>query len=125
MHFPTTERVSKVSAAERASEASNAEQANEWAVRANERTDERVAQYLHVDFWLFRKKNWILELLLQKKTVSRVYLHSCVYVTHTNEVPCQVGNLGQVGGEPFEKWCRPLAGHDWNSREKKLSTEAM
>ena len=34
-----------MSAAERASEASIAEQANEWAVRANERTDERVAQY--------------------------------------------------------------------------------
>ena len=34
-----------MSAAERASEASSAEQANEWAVRANERADERMAQY--------------------------------------------------------------------------------
>ena len=30
---------------ERASEASSEEQANEWAVRANERTEERMAQY--------------------------------------------------------------------------------
>ena len=44
-------RVSEqVSAAERASEASNAEQANEWC----ERTDERVAQYLHLDSCLFQ-----------------------------------------------------------------------
>ena len=34
-----------MSAAERASEASSAEQANGWAVRANERTEKRVAQY--------------------------------------------------------------------------------
>ena len=41
-----SERASeRMSAAERASEASSAEQANEWAVRANERTEERMAQY--------------------------------------------------------------------------------
>ena len=34
-----------MSAAEGASKASSPEQVNEWAVRANERTDERVAQY--------------------------------------------------------------------------------
>ena len=44
--FPGSLGVSeRMSAAERASEASSAEQANERAVRANERTDERVAQY--------------------------------------------------------------------------------
>ena len=42
VHEPASERMS---AAERASEASSAEQANEWAVRANERADERMAQY--------------------------------------------------------------------------------
>ena len=48
-----SERASeRVSAAEGASEASSPEQANEWAVRANERTDERVAQYLRPNFWL-------------------------------------------------------------------------
>ena len=56
-HFPTSEGVSKVSkrvsAAERGSEASSAEQANEWAVRANERTDERMTQYCSLDSWLF------------------------------------------------------------------------
>ena len=36
-----SEQVSRV---ERASEASSAEQVNEWAVQANERMDERVAQ---------------------------------------------------------------------------------
>ena len=35
----------RMSAAENASEASSAEQANEWAVRANERVDEREAQH--------------------------------------------------------------------------------
>ena len=34
-----------MSAAKRASEASSAEQANECAVRANERADERIAQH--------------------------------------------------------------------------------
>ena len=42
-----------VSAAEYASEVSSGEQANDWAVRANKWTDEQVAQYLHLDFWLF------------------------------------------------------------------------
>ena len=42
-----------MSAAEGASEASSPEQANEWAVRANDRTDERVAQYFSLYFWLF------------------------------------------------------------------------
>ena len=67
IHCPTSEGVSevsegvsevserasnRVSAAEGASKASSPEQANEWAVRANKRTDERVAQYLRPDFWL-------------------------------------------------------------------------
>ena len=43
IHFPTSEGVSEVS-----------ERANEWAVRANERTDERVAQYLRLDSCLFQ-----------------------------------------------------------------------
>ena len=45
-----SERASEqVSAASRASEASSAEQANKLAVRANVRTDNRVAQYLYLD----------------------------------------------------------------------------
>ena len=40
--FPTSEGVSEVS-----------ERANEWAVRANERMDERVAQYYSLYSWLF------------------------------------------------------------------------
>ena len=49
-----SERASeRVSAAERASEASSAEQVNDWAVQANERTDERVAQYYNLYSWLF------------------------------------------------------------------------
>ena len=45
----SSERASeRMSAAERASEASSAERANEWAVRANERLNERVAQSLHL-----------------------------------------------------------------------------
>ena len=43
-----------MSAAEGASEASSPEQANEWAVRANERMDERVTQYLRLDSWLIQ-----------------------------------------------------------------------
>ena len=39
-----------MSAAERAS---SAKQANEWAVRVNEQMDERVAQYLCPNSWLF------------------------------------------------------------------------
>ena len=56
--FPwTRERVreranERMSAAERASEASSAERANEWAVRANERVDEQMAQYLRPDYRL-------------------------------------------------------------------------
>ena len=53
-HSAVSEQASgKMSAAERMSEASRAEQANEWAVRGNEQTDERVAQYLRLDSWLF------------------------------------------------------------------------
>ena len=33
--------------------ASSVEQANEWAVKVNERMDERVTQYLRLDSWLF------------------------------------------------------------------------
>ena len=41
-----SERASeRMSVAERASEASSAEQAIEWAVRGNERTEERMTQY--------------------------------------------------------------------------------
>ena len=43
-----------MSAAEGASEASSPEQANEWAVRANEQMDERVAQYLRLNSCLFQ-----------------------------------------------------------------------
>ena len=42
-----------MSAAERASEASKTEQAKKLAVRANERTDERVAQYSNLYSCLF------------------------------------------------------------------------
>ena len=43
----------RASAAEGASEASSPEQVNKWAVQANERTDERVAQYFSLYSWLF------------------------------------------------------------------------
>ena len=44
-----SERASeRMSAAERAIEANSAEQASEWAVRANVRADEQVAQYTNV-----------------------------------------------------------------------------
>ena len=42
IHCPTSKGVSEVS-----------EQANEWAVRANERTDEQVVQYFHLYSFLF------------------------------------------------------------------------
>ena len=48
-----SERSEWMRAAQRASEASSAEQANEWAMRANDWTDERVAPYLHHDSWSF------------------------------------------------------------------------
>ena len=41
-----------MSAAEYASKASSVEQANEWVMRANERTDKQMAQYLHLNSWL-------------------------------------------------------------------------
>ena len=47
-----------MSAEERASKASRKEQANEWAVQANERMDERVAQCLSIDPWLFQTTVW-------------------------------------------------------------------
>ena len=55
-HFPPSSGASErssdwMSTAERASKARRAEQANEWAVQANEQTDERVAQYLRLDSW--------------------------------------------------------------------------
>ena len=54
IHLPTSEGVSeRVSAAEGTSKASSPEQANERAVWANERTDELVAQYCSLYFWLF------------------------------------------------------------------------
>ena len=43
----------QMSTVERASKASSTESANEWAVRANKRMDEQVAQYLCLDSWLF------------------------------------------------------------------------
>ena len=54
-HYPTSDEVSEVNEqiSGHVSEASRAEQANEWAVRANERTDKRVAQYCSLYFWLF------------------------------------------------------------------------
>ena len=49
-----SEQASKwVGAAERACKSSRAEQANEWAVQANERMDEQVAQYCSLYSWLF------------------------------------------------------------------------
>ena len=42
----------RLRAAERASEASRAEPANGWALRANKWTDERVAQFLRLNYWL-------------------------------------------------------------------------
>ena len=47
-----SERVSAVEG--KASKASSPEKANEWAVRANERTDELVTQYLRLDSCLFQ-----------------------------------------------------------------------
>ena len=41
-----------VSATEHVSEATGVEQTNKWSVQVNERTDERVAQYLGLDCWL-------------------------------------------------------------------------
>ena len=58
IHYPTSSGVNEW-ASELTSERSeqceviSVVQANEWAVRANEQTDKRVAQYLHLDFWLF------------------------------------------------------------------------
>ena len=43
-----------VSAAERVSEATGVEQTNKWSVQVNERTDERVAQYLRLGSCLFQ-----------------------------------------------------------------------
>ena len=43
-----------MSVAEGASEANSPEQANEWAVPANEQTDERLAQYLRPYSSLFQ-----------------------------------------------------------------------
>ena len=60
MHFPTSKQVSKVSeranewAPRRMREASSPKQANEWSVQANERADEWVAQYLHLNSCLFQ-----------------------------------------------------------------------
>ena len=46
------------------------ERANKWAVRVNERTDERVAQYLRPNFWLFcptvRSRSWPWLLQIQR-----------------------------------------------------------
>ena len=61
IHCPTGKGVRKASERARewaqrnlASEASSPEQVNEWVVRANEQTDERVAQYLHLYSCLFQ-----------------------------------------------------------------------
>ena len=43
----------QVSAAKGANEASSLKQANEWALQANKRTDEWVAQYFSLYSWLF------------------------------------------------------------------------
>ena len=51
IHYPTSEGVSEgESAAEHVSKASSANQANEYGVRMKAQTDERVAQYLYLDF---------------------------------------------------------------------------
>ena len=53
-NFPQAREWAKwASAVEGASEASSPEQAKEWAVRANERTDERVAEYFSLFSWLY------------------------------------------------------------------------
>ena len=62
IHFPTSLGVNEwaikrarkqMNSTGRLSEASRAEQANEWVVRTNKQTNERVAQYLCPNFWLF------------------------------------------------------------------------
>ena len=73
IHCPTSEGVSEVSAAERMSEASRMEQANESAVQANERMDEQVAQYVHLDSWLF----W--PIVLCKPPLPRFNLSSLIW----------------------------------------------
>ena len=42
------------STAQRANKVNSVEQMNKWALWANERTDKGVAQYLHLDSWLFQ-----------------------------------------------------------------------
>ena len=59
-----------MSAAEGASEASSPEQANEKALRANDRTDERVAQYFSLYFWLFST-------IVRQFLVTRLYRSPC------------------------------------------------
>ena len=87
-----SERASEqVSAEERASEASRAEQANEWAVRANKRTDERVAQYFRLGFWLiwpteqFRKK-FVLLLISRGKTTGVQMCQKTDYTLSQNQL---------------------------------------
>ena len=50
--------IERVSAAQGASKGRSPDQANEWAVWANERTDERVAQFLCPNSWLFCPNVW-------------------------------------------------------------------
>ena len=84
IYLPTSSGVSeqaseRVSAAEHASEASSAEQANELALRANERTNERVAHYFHRDSWLF----WtIVERWLEKRVEMEILKRELVEETH-------------------------------------------
>ena len=56
-----------------ASEASSVELSNDWAVRGNERMDEWVNQYIHLDFWLFwtTVPRRLFLLTLEKKTRSK------------------------------------------------------
>ena len=65
----------RVSAAEGVSKVSSPEQANEWAVRANERTDERVARYLHLCSFLF-----LTIVMTRRASDFRIVLASCWHV---------------------------------------------
>ena len=58
----------QVSAAEHTSKVSGAKQANEWVVRANEQSDERVAQYLCLDSWL----SWTIVLWQERTKMAQI-----------------------------------------------------